>query len=458
MNDARIEELVRKILAHNAAPPRKNGICLGTDEAVAYSKKAYSLYAALRLEDRKRVIESLKRDILPHVAEIAMMNVEETSLGNVDDKIVKINLALEKTPGVEDLITEAQTGDEGMTLSELSPWGIICAVHPCTNPCATLINNTIGMLAAGNAVIHIPHPRASGVTKYLAGLISDSIFNSCGIENLALTFAESSMAKADELMAHPDIQMIVVTGSTDVLQKALRSGKKVIGAGPANPVAIIDSTADIDKAAKDIVTGASFDGNVMCVTEKSVVAVGNIADRFIRIMRLHGAKVLRNDAEIQSLREAAINFDRMPNKTLEGKDAVTILERSGIGYAGKPKVILFETNKEDPFVTSEIMMPVLPIVRVRNFEEAIDRALEIEQGFRHTATLHSKDIEHLNYAAKAMQTSVFVKNASSLKGIGMDAVCGTSFTIATATGEGITTARDFARRRRCVLDQCFSIR
>jgi propionaldehyde dehydrogenase len=473
VNDARLEELVKKILLENTGLPNlrlssENGVCLSTNEAVACSKKACALYAGLKLEDRRRIIESIKKDLYPHVAEIARMNAEETLLGNVEDKIKKITLALEKTPGVEDLITEAQTGDEGMTLSELSPWGIVCAVHPCTNPCATLINNTISMLAAGNSVIHVPHPRASNVTKYLTGLIGDSIFKSCGIENLVVTFAESSMAKADELMAHPDIQMIVVTGNMDVLRKALCSGRKVIGAGPANPVAIVDGTANIEKAARDILSGASFDNNILCITEKSVVVTDDIADDFISAAGRNGARVLSDDAEVESLTATAINYDRTANKRLEGKDAAAILKESNLKesnleepnprYSDRPKVILFETFKENPFVTQEIMMPVLPVVRARNFEEAVAFALEIEQGFRHTAILHSKDIEHLNYAAKTLQTSIFVKNAPSLKGIGMNAVCGTSFTIATATGEGITTARTFARRRRCVLDESFSIR
>jgi propionaldehyde dehydrogenase len=266
------------------------------------------------------------------------------------------------------------------------------------------------------------------------------------------------MATADELMIHPDVQMIVVTGNMDVLRKAMCSGKKVIGAGPANPVAIVDAMADIDKAARDIVAGASFDNNILCVTEKSVVVVDAVADDFTRAAERNGARVLRSETELQALTKTLISDDRTLNKIFEGKSAATILEKSGIPYSGTPKVILFETKKDDPFVTVEVGMPVLPLVRAGNFEEAVDCALEIEQGFRHTAILHSKDVEHLNYAARIMQTAVFVKNAPSLKGIGMDAGCGTSFTIATATGEGMTTARHFARRRRCVLDESFSIR
>jgi propionaldehyde dehydrogenase len=258
-------------------------------------------------------------------------------------------------------------------------------------------------------------------------------------------------------MTHPDVQMIVSTGGIDVLRRAMSAGKKVIGAGPANPVVIADETADINKAAKDIIEGASFDNNVMCVTEKSVVAVDSIADTLERAMERNGALILNRLQDVIALRNAAVTEDRLPSKMLEGRSASEILDAAGLPRTGSPKVILAETEPDDPLVTLELPMPVLPLVRARNFDEALELALEIEQGFRHTAILHSKSIERLSRAAKALQTALFVKNGSSLAGIGMNGGPA-SFTIATATGEGTTTARHFTRRRRCVLSESFSIR
>jgi propionaldehyde dehydrogenase len=458
MNEKHIEELVRKILRDEFSSLDSGGVYRDINDAVGFSKRAFAQYVLLSLSERERVIETLKKDLRPLIAEMAQMSVDETFMGRAEDKAEKISLSIEKTPGVEDLITEVKTGDGGMTLFELSPWGVICAIHPCTNPCATVINNTIGMLAAGNAVIHIPHPRASAITKHLVKAISKSICKSCGIENLVVTLYESSMAAADELMAHPDIQMIVVTGGGDVLRRAMSSGKKVIGAGPANPVVIVDETADIRKAAHDILEGASFDNNIMCITEKSVVVADCAADSLIRAMEQGGAKFLGNLADVQSLMNEAVTRDGAPNKSLEGKSSSEILNAAGISFSGTPKAILFETEKENPFVALEVKMPVLPIVRARDFDEALEYAIEIEQGFRHTAILHSQSIERLNRAAKSMQTSVFVKNGPSLAGIGVNGEGNTSFTIATATGEGTTSARHFCRRRRCTLTESFSIR
>jgi propionaldehyde dehydrogenase len=458
MNDDRFDKLVRKILREEFGISDPNGVCCDINAAVDLSKKAFVKYTKLSLDDRVKVIENLKKKLSPLVPELARMSAEETFMGVVEDKIKKINLAIEKTPGVEDLVTEVKTGDRGLTLFELSAWGVVCAIHPGTNPCATLINNTIGMLAAGNAVIHIPHPRACETTRFLVEAISESIYETCAIENLVVTLYESSMAAASELMAHPDIQMVTVTGSGEVLKKAMTSGKKVIGAGPANPVAIVDETADIKKAAHDIVEGASFDNNLMCVTEKSVVVVDSVGDRLIRCMEMFGAQPLTNLADIQSLLNEAITGDSLPNKALEGKSASAILDAAGISFSGKPRIVIFETEKENPFVVLEAMMPIVPIVRARNFEEALEYALEIEQGFRHTAVFHSQSIERLSQAATTMQTTVFVKNGSSLASIGVNGEGYTSFTIATATGEGSTSARHFARRRRCSLVESFSIR
>lgn len=457
MNDGYIEEIVRKILSDEFGIASGNGVCRRINDAVGLSKKAFVQYASLPLSGRTKVIENIRKSLRPLVPELARMSAEETFMGTVDDKVKKINLAIEKTPGVEDLVTEIKTGDDGLTLFEFSPWGVVCAIHPCTNPCATLINNTIGMLASGNAVIHIPHPRACGTTRSLVEAISKSIRESCGIENLVVTLYESSMAAADELMAHPDVQLIAATGGGGVLRRAMSSGKKVIGAGPANPVAIVDETANIKKAAKDIIEGASFDNNIMCITEKSVVVMDSVADRLIMCMMGLGAKLIEDSDEIQALSDKALTAGE-PNKALEGKSAAAILDAAGIAYSGKPAVVIFEARKENPFVILEVMMPVLPIVRARDFDEALEYALEIEQGFRHTAILHSRGVERLSLAAKTMQTSVFVKNGPSLAGIGIRGEGDTSFTIATATGEGITSARHFARRRRCSLVESFSIR
>lgn len=436
----------------------RNGVFSYVNDAVLSALGAYNIYSKLTLNERNEIIKGIKDKLLPRVKEIATMTVDETCMGNVKDKIEKLILAINKTPGIEDLITEVKTGDNGMTLYELSSYGVICAIHPCTNPCATLISNTIGMLAAGNAVVHCSHPRAINVSKYVTEIINSAIREKCGIDNLVVTLNESSISNTNEIMTHPDISMIVTTGGINVLRQAMSCGKKVIGAGPANPTAIVDETADIKKAARDIVKGASFDNNIMCISEKSLVVVSSIADSLVNELINNEVYYVNNDEEMLKLTIATLTNDMNINKALEGKSANEILQAAGINCNRNIKLIVVETIKQHPFVTVEMLMPIIPLVRVKDFEQALDVSLEIEQGFKHTATIHSQSIERLNIAAKVMQTSVFVKNGSSLVGIGVNGEGDTSFTIATATGEGTTTARHFTRRRRCSLTNGFSIR
>lgn len=436
----------------------KSSIYSSVTDAVAAVKGAYGRYTKLTLNERRDILEAVKTALRPVVNELAAMSLVETGMGDLQDKISKINLSIEKTPGVEDLITEVNTGDHGMTLYELSPFGIVCAVHPCTNPCATLISNTIGILAAGNGVIHCPHPRAVRVTQYLTGLISEAILNTCGIDNLVVTLDESLMGYTKEVMSHPDVDLVVCTGGSSSLRQAMTSGKKVIGAGPANPVAIVDETADLAKAARDIVRGAAFDNNLMCTSEKSIVVVEIAADPFIYELLKNGVYYVKDQAEIEKLLKVTVTEDFVINKKLEGRTADEILKCAGINCSNSIKLIVAETDRTHPFVTLELLMPLVPLVRAADFDEALDMALEIEQGYKHTATIHSESIERLNRAAKVMQTAVFVKNGSSLLGIGFDKEGNTSFTIATVTGEGTTTARHFTRRRRCTLTSGFSIR
>lgn len=436
----------------------KSSIYSSVTDAVAAAKGAYTRYSELTLNERQEILDAVKSALRPLVNELAAMTVDETGMGNAEDKAHKIRLAIEKTPGVEDLITEVNTGDHGMTLYELSSFGIVCAVQPCTNPCATLISNTIGMLAAGNAIIHCPHPRAVKVSQFLTVEISNAIRKTCGIDNLVVTLHESLMGFTTEVMSHPDVDLVVCTGGSGSLRQAMTSGKKVIGAGPANPVAMVDETADLAKAARDIVDGASFDNNLMCTSEKSIVVVEEVSDRFIYELLKNGVYYVKDEKEIGKLLDAAVTEDYVINKKLEGRNANEILAYAGIPCSGTIRLIVAETERIHPFATLELLMPLVPLVKAADFDEALEIALELEQGYKHTATIHSESIERLNRAAKRMQTSVFVKNGPSYMGIGFDKEGHTSFTIATTTGEGTTTARHFARRRRCTLTSGFSIR
>jgi propionaldehyde dehydrogenase len=231
----------------------------------------------------------------------------------------------------------------------------------------------------------------------------------------------------------------------------LSSGKKAIGAGAGNPPVIVDDTADIAKAAKDIVAGASFDNNLPCIAEKECFAFNNIADELISNMTKNGAYLIKGK-DVDRLRDVCLvqkNGKWDINKDWVGRDASLFLK--AIGIEADARLVICETDFNHPFVQVEMMMPVLPIVRVDNIDEAIELACKAEHGNRHSAHIHSKNVDRLTAFARAVETTIFVKNAPSYAGIGAGGEGHTTFTIAGPTGEGLTSARSFTRQRRCVM-------
>lgn len=434
------------------------GVFKTVGAAVEAAKKAQHIFEECTLATRGKAITAIRTAMRPMVETLAKMTYEETGMGRVADKIIKLNLTLDKTPGVEDLVTECETGDNGMTLYELSPYGVIGAITPSTNPSETLICNAIGMLAAGNAIFFSVHPGAKKLSRWLVSRLNEIVRDAIGIENLIVTIEEPSIEAAQEMMVHPDISLLVVTGGPGVVHQALCSGKKVIGAGAGNPPAFVDETAQIKKAAQDIVLGASFDNNILCIAEKSVVAMRSIVDELVQHMIDAGSVLITDERQINKLLEITLQANGSPSRKFVGRNAKVILEAAGIPCEGDPCLIIMRTDKNHPFATTEMLMPILPIVTVDSFEEGLATCLFLENGLHHTAVMHSLNMERLNRMARAMKTSIFVKNGPSFAGLGYNGEGTTTFTIATPTGEATTTARHFARRRRCCLTTGFQIR
>ncbi|MFD2694371.1 aldehyde dehydrogenase family protein [Sporolactobacillus shoreicorticis] len=453
-------QTVSKSVTENTPISGKDGVFDTVDEAVKAAKKAQKLYFHVSLARRKKVIQAIRDTLLPEIEEIARMGYEETNMGNLQDKIQKNYLALTNTPGVEDLntLTQVLTGDDGMTLYELCPYGVIGAIAPSTNPTETLINNAIGMLAAGNAIYFSPHPGAKNSSACLIQKLNRIVSEASGIDNLIVTIKEPSIEAAQAMMVHPDINLLVVTGGPGVVSQAMKSGKKVMGAGAGNPPTLVDETANIEKAAVDIVDGASFDNNLPCIAEKNVVVVNKVADFLLYNMEKAGAFYVKELSDIKKLEALTVTAKQTPNKKYVGKSAEKILQDAGVSYNGHPRLVLVESTPDMPFAKIEMLMPVVPFIRVPDFDAALAVCLELEHGLHHTATMHSENVTRLNKVAREMQTSIFVKNGPSFAGIGFKGEGPTTFTIATPTGEGTTSARNFARVRRCVLTDGFSIK
>ena len=431
------------------------GVFDDIDSAVAAARVAFEAWGHTSIETRMKVVEAMREATRRLATELATMAVTETKLGNVKDKIAKNLLCANKTPGPEILRPLAYSGDFGMALIERAPFGVIGAITPTTNPTETIINNSIGMISGGNAVVFNVHPSAKNVSNHFVVMINEAIVSAGGPPNLICSMAEPTIESAGVLMKHKGVRLLCVTGGPAVVKAAMTSGKRAIGAGPGNPPAVVDASADLAQAASDIVDGASLDNNIVCIVEKEIFAVASIADQLKAEMAKVGAFEVTG-AAINKLEKLVVE-DGHPAKDWVGRDATKIAEAAGLRVPSGTRLLFAEVDPTHAFIQAELLMPVIGFSRLKTVEDCIAAAIQAEHGFGHTATMHSTNVNHLHEMAKVINTSIFVKNGPSFAGLGLRGEGYTSFTIASPTGEGLTTALSFTRERRCTLKDAFRI-
>ncbi len=413
MNQQDIEQVVKAVLLKMqssdtpSAAVHEMGVFASLDDAVAAAKVAQQGLKSVAM--RQLAIAAIREAGEKHARDLAELAVSETGMGRVEDKFAKNVAQARGTPGVECLSPQVLTGDNGLTLIENAPWGVVASVTPSTNPAATVINNAISLIAAGNSVIFAPHPAAKKVSQRAITLLNQAI----------------------------------------------------VAAGAGNPPVVVDETADLARAAQSIVKGASFDNNIICADEKVLIVVDSVADELMRLMEgQHAVKLTAEQA--QQLQPVLLkNIDERGKGTVSrdwvGRDAAKIAAAIGLNVPQETRLLFVETTAEHPFAVTELMMPVLPVVRVANVADAIALAVKLEGGCHHTAAMHSRNIENMNQMANAIDTSIFVKNGPCIAGLGLGGEGWTTMTITTPTGEGVTSARTFVRLRRCVLVDAFRI-
>jgi len=465
-NDALLQDIVKQVVkqlqqtgiapAQEKVPVQELGIFEDMNEAIAASSKAQKVMQKMTMDFRERIIANIRKKTIENAEVLAKMAVEETGMGNVGDKILKHQLVANKTPGTEDITTTAWSGDRGLTLVEMGPFGVIGAITPCTNPSETIICNTIGMIAGGNTVVFNPHPAAIKTSKYAVNMINEASVEAGGPCNIAVTVENPTMQTSDIMLKHKSIQLIAATGGPGVVTTVLSSGKRGIGAGAGNPPVLVDDTADIPKAAADIINGCTFDNNLPCIAEKEIVAIESIVDELVYFLKENGGYLINK--EEQDKLTATVLKDGKLNRKCVGKDAITLLSMIGIDAPKNTRCIIFEGEKEHPLIAEELMMPILGIVRAKDIDDAIEKAVWLEHGNRHSAHMHSKNIDNLTRFGKAIDTAIFVKNAPSYAALGFGGEGYCTFTIASRTGEGLTSAKTFTKQRRCVMSDSLCIR
>lgn len=464
-----IEKIVRTVVATmkgksstvmSSASSLPTGIFHRLEDAVAEATLAQRQLGTRAM--RALVIAAIRQAGQQYALELAQMAVSETGMGRVEDKVAKNISQAKLTPGIECLSPAAVAGDHGLTLIENAAWGVVASVTPSTNPAATVINNAISLIASGNTVVFAPHPAAKKVSQHAVTLLNEAIIAAGGPKNTMVTVAEPNIEVAQQLFRYPGIRLLVVTGGEAVVHAARQTtDKRLIAAGAGNPPVVVDESANIAKAAQDIVWGASFDNNIVCVDEKEAIVVSAVCDAFKAEMKKHQAVELSAD-QLQALQDILLtdidaNGSGSVNRNWVGRDASKIASAIGLTVPADTRLLFAETDPGHPFAVSEQMMPVLPIIRADHADQAIDLAIKLENGRHHTASMHSRNIDHLDRMANEINTSIFVKNGPCLAGLGFGGEGWTSMTISTPTGEGVSSARTFVRLRRCVLVDHFRV-
>ena len=450
-----VKEVVAKLQLHETST--LHGVFADMNEAIEAAKKAQKEVHRMSMDQREQIISNIRKKTKENAELMARMGVEETGMGNVPHKILKHVLVAEKTPGTEDITTTAWSGDRGLTLVEMGPFGVIGAITPCTNPSETVICNTMGMLAGGNTVVFNPHPAAVKTSQFAVNLLNEASIEAGGPDNIACTVMKPTLESSNVMMSHKDIQLIAATGGPGVVTAVLSSGRRGIGAGAGNPPAIVDDTADIRKAAEDIINGCTFDNNLPCIAEKEVVAVESVVSELMHYMVSEQGCYHASPEEVKKLEETVLTPKGL-NRKCVGRDAKTLLGMIGVTVPDNIRCIIFEGEKEDKLIAEELMMPILGIVRAKDFEDAVEKAVWLEHGNRHSAHIHSKNVDHITTYAKALDTAILVKNAPSYAALGFGGEGYCTFTIASRTGEGLTSASTFTKRRRCVMSDSLCIR
>ena len=479
INETLIRDVVAEVLSRLGHPPApspappidscgcsgsanlgrgKHGVFQDANEACAAAHAAFLQLRKKGVAARAKVVEIVKTLAEANAVEWGRIELAETKIGRLDHKIEKLKI-IKLVPGVEWLHPDGRSGDHGITLEEYTPFGVVAAITPSTHSVPTLSGNIINIVAAGNAVVFNAHPSAANCAAMAVREYNQAIEREIGIENIVTIIERPTLDSFRTICTHEAVRLLCVTGGPAVVKAAAQIGKRAICAGPGNPPVLVDDTACMKRAAKCIIQGAAYDNNLLCIGEKEIFVLETVADELMAELEQAGA-VRLNAAQLERLTKEAFTFkegqgagcpEPVVNKSLIGKDATVLAKAAGANVRDKTELLFAETARDHVFVKEEQMMPFVPIVRVKTVEEGIEAALAAEHNYKHTAIIHSHDVEHMTAMARALDTTLFIKNGPCMAGLGLGGEGYLSYSIATPTGEGVTNPKTFCRVRRCVM-------
>ncbi len=469
MNEAAIRNVVSEVLAQMQASgsfgtpsiqvrPGKHGVFDDADKAVAAARGGFEQLQKKGWAARTQIVNIVKRMCVDNAERWGQIEFDETKIGRLEHKPLKLQ-GVQNVLGTEYLVPYGMSGDAGITLDESAPWGVIVAITPLTHSVPTIAGNIVNMVAAGNSIVFNPHPGGAAVAALAINEFNEAIKAETGISNLLCTIEKPSLDSFNELCAADDVDLLCITGGPGVVDAAMKTGKRAICAGPGNPPVVVDdcNALDFDRVARDIIIGGGFDNNLLCIGEKQIIAVADSYQKTLEAMKRQGAVVLTAQQH-EAIKNEVFDFKNgvgcgsaVLNRKWVGASPDALARIAGLNIDPKVEMLIAETSADDAFVQEEQMMPLLPMVRANNFAEAMTIAKQSEHGDKHSAMIHTMNVERMTEMGKLMDTTIFVKNGPCVAGLGMGGEGFISFSIATTTGEGITTPRTFTRFRRCTL-------
>ena len=363
------------------------------------ARQAQPLVAELSQERIDAIVTAMAEAVTPHAEALARMAVDETGYGVVADKIQKNLFASKqvyefirpmKTVGVVNRI------DDKKIVEIAEPFGVVAAIIPTTNPTSTAIYKVLIAIKARCPIVISPHPSAARCITRAVEIMAEAAAKAGAPPGSIGWMTTVTLEGTQELMKQREVAVILATGGMGLVRAAYSAGKPAYGVGPGNAPCYIERTADLKKAASDILLGKSFDNGLLCSSPNSVVVDEPVAEETRRQFQSQGGYFL-NAAEIDALARVLITPQRLPNPALVGKSALFIAQKVGITVPEGTRALiapLTGVGRDFP-LSIEKLCPVLSWYVVRDWREGCERCIEILRygGMGHSMSVHSQNDE-----------------------------------------------------------------
>lgn len=387
--------------------------------------EAQHILADFSQEQLDTIVEAIAKAFSKESAMLASLAVKETGFGNAEDKIIKNRFASEqvaeairgmKTVGILREVT-------GKKLLEIGiPVGVIGAIVPSTNPTSTVCYKAMIALKAGNPIIFSPHPKAIVCTRKAAEIVAEAAEKAGAPKGSVICLSIPSLEGCRELMAAPQVRLILATGGPAMVKAAYSSGKPAIGVGAGNGPAYIHHSADVAKALDRILKSKTFDYGTVCASEQSIIVERTLEAAVLEEGRKQGYYFM-NEAEAGALGKRLFRPNGTLNPEVVGKSATRLAQMAGFEVPGSTKILVAREQEAGPSrpYSMEKLCPVLAFYVMENENAVLQKCIEIldHEGSGHTFSMHCEDETVIRkFAAKIPVSRFLVNTPAALGGIG----------------------------------------